>query len=115
MLSQFTSQDDTGGSSPCDKPAVLIEHVTLDVAQVPSAVHDACFRMQCCQTGRKKLMFKPVVVKDSSGASVDTKAMPIAASVRSQSTPPCSVPMGLACWGLESRDATARPRAISSM
>ena len=59
----------------------------------------ASARNRACQTGRKKLMLSDVVVNDSLGSRVEAKAMPIAASARSHNTPPCIVPMGLACCG----------------
>src|ERR1700733_13448285 len=74
---------------------------------VPSALSSAC------QTGRKKLIFNSTVVKDSSGARVLAKAMPIAASAISQRIPPCRVPMGFACCGPAARTTVARPSAMS--
>ena len=66
------------------------------------------------QTGRKKLILSSTVVNDWSGSSVLTKAIPIAASVRSHKIPPCNVPIGFACCGPLWSVATARPPAISA-
>ena len=54
-------------------------------------------RRRASHTGRKKLMVSDIVVNDSSGFSVVTKAIPIAASATSHKMPPCSVPIGFAC------------------
>jgi len=57
----------------------------------------ASARGRADQTGLKKLIVNDIVVNDSSGASVLTNAVPMAASARSHKTSPCSVPIGFAC------------------
>jgi len=47
-----------------------------------SAIQRASARNHACQTGRKKLMFSVIVVKDSSGAKVEANAIPMAAPDR---------------------------------
>src|SRR3990172_3237489 len=64
-------------------------------------------------TGRRKLIFSSRVVKLSPSATVAAYAQPIARSARSQSTPPWSVPNGLAWRSAASKATTARPGSIA--
>src|ERR1700693_2562875 len=55
---------------------------------LPRLITRASARNRAFHTGRKKLMLSDIVVKDSSGANVDAKAIPMAASATSHNTPP---------------------------
>src|SRR5215475_14358666 len=66
-------------------------------------------------TGLRKLILSSRVVKVSPSSRADAYAMPMAASARSQSTPPCTVPSGLVCCGPASISITTRPGSTESM
>src|SRR5207253_7156442 len=89
--------------------------ITFAITQVLPSAHYMGFRTQLRLPDRpEEVDVHDVVVNDSLGASVEAKAMPIAASARSHKTPPCIVPMGLACCGPACKEPTACPSLISS-
>src|SRR2546422_11182880 len=105
----FAAQDESSRVCFGNLSTVLIGNLTLNIAHVLSPVDNTGLGPQPhLPYRRKKLMPSVIVVKDSSGASVDAKAMPIAASARSHKTPPWSVPIGLACCGPDCSSPTAR-------
>ena len=96
----FASQNEAATARFCDLLTIVIGNITFDITQVLPSAHYMGFRTQLRLPDRpEEVDVHDVVVNDSLGASVEAKAMPIAASARSHKTPPCIVPMGLACCG----------------
>src|ERR1700733_4576457 len=106
--------------SPRNVRQVLVEYATRSPLEfvtvhstsptvLPRCITRPLATKRSFHTGRRKLIFNSSVVNDSPSSSVEKYDMPIAASAISHSTPPCSVPIGLA-W----RDASASISMMAS-
>jgi hypothetical protein len=72
---------------------------------LPTLTGFAIARIRSFQTGRKKLICRSILVKLSPSSKLVAWAVPIAASAISHRTPPCMVPIGLACFSVSVRSS----------
>ena len=83
---------------------------------LPRLTDFAIARIRSFQTGRKKLICRSILVKLSPSSKLVAWAVPIAASAISHKTPPCMVPIGLACFSvsvLSSMVAVPSPTSVN--